>query len=180
MIRYRRDLWRVIEDLPVSAAAEVGVAEGYFSAEMLAWPIALKRVFMVDRWAHVTIAGDSANPQVWHERNMDAALTRVSCFGERAVVLRGDSVKMADKVFDGSLSLVYVDADHSYEGVKADINAWYVKLVVGGVMAFHDFEATQYGVKRAVKEFCDKRGLPLHHLPEDKLEDAGAYFYAIC
>lgn len=178
MIRYRRDLWRLLADFPVKAAAEIGVAEGYFSAEMLAWPIQLERVYMVDRWCKAEVAGDSSNPQEWHDKNKEAAIARVAPYGERAVVLQGNSVEMAIRVADKSLSLVYIDADHSYEGVMADAVAWFPKLVDGGVMAFHDFEAPHYGVKRAVQEFSKAWNLTLHLLPEDKPEDAGAYFYA--
>jgi hypothetical protein len=36
--------------------------------------------------------------------------------------------------------LVFVDGDHSYEGVKADWEAWHHRVQVGGYMAFHDFQ----------------------------------------
>ena len=177
-IRYRRDLYQLIKDHPCRKAAEIGVAEGYFSAEMLAWPINLETVYMVDRWyCYLQQKGDASQPQAWHDRNLAAALERVSPFGTRAVLLRGDSVVMAQKVEDRSLSLVYIDADHSYEGVWRDIHAWRQKVAPNGVMAFHDYEAPQYGVKRAVQEYCRLWDVTLHLLPEDAVNDAGAYFY---
>jgi hypothetical protein len=174
-IRYRRDLWRLTEGYP-GDAAEIGVAEGFFSADILRMPVNFPIVYMVDRWACFPgQKGDGGHPQDWHDANYKAAVERVKSFGSRAKVLRGDSKEMAFKVPPMSLRLVYIDCDHSYEGVMGDICAWLPKLLPGGVMAFHDFEMPQYGVKRAVEEFCKNR-YQIHYLPEDRLEDAGAYF----
>jgi hypothetical protein len=56
-----------------------------------------------------------------------------------------------------------------------DIANWFRKLKKGGIMAFHDYEAPQYGVKPAVKEFANRNDYLIHLIPEDKPEDAGAY-----
>jgi hypothetical protein len=174
-IKYRRDLWQVVP--AVGDAVEIGVAEGYFSTDILAWPIRFPRVYMVDRWESVTTQkGDASNPQRWHDKNLADAQARVAQYGERAVFLRGGSVAMADQVPDGSLALVYIDGDHSYEGCLRDIVAWFPKLGPGAVMAFHDYENPVYGVKRAVTYFVESHQLPIRLLPEDKMEDAGAYF----
>jgi len=48
---------------------------------------------------------------------------------------------------------VFVDADHSYEGVKADIEAWRPLIVPGGILAGHDYDSNDFpGVVRAVIE----------------------------
>lgn len=166
-IKYRRDLNQIIDlKLP---AAEIGVAEGYFSADILRWGV--PKLYMVDAWKTLNVSGDGGSPQEWHDKNCQDAVNRVKEFGKKAVILRGLSVEMAKKVKDNSLGYVNIDCDHSYEGVKKDIEAWFPKLVKGGVMSFHDYENPAYGVKRAVKEL----GKEIHLLPEDKMEDAGAY-----
>lgn len=177
-IQYRRDLWRLLfrEGL-VGGIVEVGVAEGRFSKEMIEWPVYLANLFLVDRWAEVPgVRGDSANPQSWHDKNFEGAKERMAQYGSRVVFLRGESIQMAHAVADESLMLVYIDADHSYRGVMADIKAWRPKLVPNGIMAFHDYENPQYGVKQAVAVYCGEWGLKIHLLPEDKPEDAGAFF----
>jgi hypothetical protein len=165
-----------LEDLE-GDAAEIGVAEGNFSAEILSWPINLPRVYMVDRWACFPgQKGDGGFPQSWHDKNLAAAQERVAQYNERAVFLRGNSTEVSLRVPDKSLRLVYIDADHSYSAVIWDIAIWRAKLVPGGVMAFHDYESPQYGVKRAVKEYCRMNQLVIHPIPENKPQDAGAYF----
>ena len=39
---------------------------------------------------------------------------------------------------DSRFSLVFIDADHSYEGVKADFSLWGPMIFEGGLVAFHD------------------------------------------
>ena len=174
-IRHRRDLWKLFTPPVPGGAAEIGVAEGLFSADLLAMPCQFPVVYMVDRWRSVpSQKGDAANSQAWHDKNMAEAIARVAKYGDRAIQLRGNSTEMADSVANNSLALVYVDCDHSYDGVRDDIRAWFPKLMSGGVMAFHDYENPGYGVKQAVKDFCLNR-YEIHLLPEDKQEDAGAY-----
>jgi len=44
----------------------------------------------------------------------------------------------AAALFDRSFIFLFIDADHSYEGVRADFDAWSDKLLPGGIVAFHD------------------------------------------
>lgn len=178
MIKHRRDLWKILVQ---GNAAEIGVAEGLFSGDMLEWPCNFPIVYMVDRWKHVSIKGDSAQPQSWHDANWLAAYNRTRKYGARAVILRGESVEMAKEVPDKSLSLVYIDADHSYAGVISDVRAWRSKLLSGGVMAFHDYENSAYGVKMAVQDSLSFMRLTneiadFGLLPENSINDAGAWF----
>lgn len=49
--------------------------------------------------------------------------------------------------------LVFIDANHSYEAVKADIEAWLPVVKPGGVMAFHDYRTSTFpGVTKAIHE----------------------------
>lgn len=61
-----------------------------------------------------------------------------------------DAVKFFE---DGSAFMVYIDAHHAYESVKADITAWRPKVMKGGLFAGHDYGWGGPGlVKRAVDE----------------------------
>ena len=53
-----------------------------------------------------------------------------------------------DEYFD----FVFIDADHKYESVKQDIDDWYPKVKVGGILAGHDYAQTQHGIRKAVDD----------------------------
>ncbi|MES1255082.1 MAG: class I SAM-dependent methyltransferase [Acidobacteriota bacterium] len=48
------------------------------------------------------------------------------------------------------ISLLFVDADHSYEAVARDIAAWAPHVVDGGTIAMHDASTSDCGVAKAV------------------------------
>lgn len=52
---------------------------------------------------------------------------------------------------DQTVDFVFIDGDHNYEGIKADIPAWLPKVKNGGVIAGHDYAGFE-GVRRAVTE----------------------------
>jgi hypothetical protein len=161
-------------DVSEAICAELGVAEGLLSRDILPWGV--KKLYSVDLWeSKPDRTGDVASPQDWHNANFENVKKLLKPFGDRSEILRGDTSAMARYFADLSCDLVYIDADHSYQGVKSDIDAWWPKIKVGGVMAFHDYEMTQYGVKQAVNEFAHRLGLQTYLLPEDALKDAGAY-----
>ena len=53
-------------------------------------------------------------------------------------ILRGDSVEMSKHIPDNSLDLCFIDADHTYSGVKRDIEAYLPKVKNGGYICGHD------------------------------------------
>lgn len=75
-------------------------------------------------------------------------------FGERALVHREKSVAASRNFKNASLPLVFVDGDHRYEAVLADIKAWWPKISHGGVLCGDDFQWP--GVKEAVMHFFSR------------------------
>jgi predicted O-methyltransferase YrrM len=77
--------------------------------------------------------------------------------------IRGDSVEVSKRFEDIKISVLFIDGDHSYEGCKRDIEAWYPNVKKGGVMLFHDCDESSPGVIRAVAEFVDKNKSQIKH-----------------
>lgn len=176
-IKYRRDLYKLLSNVAEAVCCEIGVAEGYFSADMLSWGI--RHLYMVDMWeCSPTMRGDASSPQEWHDRNYTSAMDRVARYAEKFTVLRGPSSRMAQHVPDGSLDLIHIDGDHSFQGVLADLVEWYPKIKSGGIVSGHDYLARQYGVKEAVTHFLRTQGgqIKVKVIEENKPEDAGFYF----
>jgi predicted O-methyltransferase YrrM len=84
-------------------------------------------------------------------------MVEVSSYIEPFVGLTADAaVHFADEEFD----FIFVDADHTYEGVSADFVNWSPLLKSGGEMAFHDSFNPIHGVRVLMKEM-PKRGWKL-------------------
>lgn len=69
--------------------------------------------------------------------------------------------------FDCEFDCIYIDADHTYEAVSADLAAWWPKLKPGGIFGGHDYfehinrQGAPFGLIRAVNEFMEAKGLQL-------------------
>lgn len=85
--------------------------------------------------------------------------------GEQVVALAGPSSQTLHQIDDNSLDLIYVDAEHTYEPVKADAETSLRKLRRGGIMIFNDYTlfdqymGVAYGVVRAVNELVNDHDL---------------------
>ena len=75
-------------------------------------------------------------------------------FSGRADPVVNDSLAAAKQLapLRGTIDFVFIDADHSYDACKADIEAWLPFVKPGGVIAFHDFGSRADGVTRAIFE----------------------------
>jgi hypothetical protein len=72
------------------------------------------------------------------EATYRGAARKLAKFGSRSRILREASPQDALSFSDGQLDFVFSDAQHQYEAVCADLNAWYPKIRAGGVLAGHD------------------------------------------
>jgi len=159
----------------VGEGVEVGVLMGEFSSTLLStWKC--KKLHLVDRWTAYSAKEFTGTSPVQFgndvfEKFYQDTVHRMEPFGERASILRMDSVEAAGRFESRSLDFVYIDANHAYPFVKRDLEAWYPKVKVGGIFAGHDYMDGQghtdnFGVKTAVDEFMSSRMLKLF-LTED-------------
>jgi len=58
----------------------------------------------------------------------------------------------ASKKWKKPISILFIDGDHTEEGVKADWDSWSPHVKKGGVIFFHDADATSPGVEKLVRE----------------------------
>ena len=154
--------------------AEIGFGRGYMAKELLKHPTL--HLHMVDNWLprdqqpqEYINTGDTFAQRCVSlcEQHYERALAVQNENPGRVTIHRADSVAAAKDIPDGSLDLVFIDGDHSYNGCKRDIAAWLPKVKRGGWLGGHDYHnhaEPQFdftGVDRAVDEFARNFGVVL-------------------
>ena len=141
--------WDVVSRLlrNPTIGAELGAHGGRFTERLLA---AHKHLVMVaiDTWT------PRPGYDLYDFPTIEADFRqRMGKFGKRVRPLRMETVAAAREFPDAHFDFVFIDADHSYEAVTADIDAWRPKLKAGGLLCGHDYGHPRFpGVKRAVDE----------------------------
>ena len=69
-------------------------------------------------------------------------------YKDRLIPIQGKSISVSPKV--PNVDLVFIDADHSYNGCYSDIKAYTPKVNKGGILSGHDIDFP--GVNKAVNE----------------------------
>lgn len=88
-----------------------------------------------------------------------------------SILVRQIGANYASQFEDNSVDFVYLDADHKYQPVKSEIEAWYPKVRKGGILAGHDYitgsHIEEFGVITAVNEFIKREQLKLNTTTEE-------------
>ena len=136
---------------------EVGVFTGRTTGYLARHTTA--QIWAVDHWR-----GPAAYPGcdlVVNEKSERRFRRRLNRWiqGGRVVVVKMESVEAAAFLLEAHgpvFDLVFIDASHDYESVKADIEAWRPCVKPGGILCGHDINWP--GVQKAVHEvFPDYR-----------------------
>ncbi len=153
------------QSINAARICEVGVAYGYHAEHLLDNLPSVdyqgvdpylagydpKDPFVADVAA---LFGDT--PQKAMDRLYAAVNAKLNAYNGRGNLLRKPSVTCATRFADGYFDLVYIDGDHTYAGVMADLETWYGKVRPGGILCGDDF--TWQGVYEAVMTFMAAKG----------------------
>jgi predicted O-methyltransferase YrrM len=88
----------------------------------------------------------------------------------RCILHEGDSAQKLQELPEGFFDWIYVDGDHTYEGVKRDIAAAAPRVKPGGMLVFNDYAVWSVssmhrcGVARAVNEFALREKWKMRYL----------------
>jgi SAM-dependent methyltransferase len=125
----------------LAKVAEVGVQEGLFNE----------------------FINDTLQPKELYAIDIDITqYTSRTIIKDNVIPINKPSQNILASDFSSQLDLVYLDADHSYDAAKKDIEILKDIVRPGGLFVFNDFtmfsvhEMLFYGVARAVTEFIIK------------------------
>ena len=113
----------------------------------------------VDTWGG-TIDGSSDLMQPWMLLSCVRNMTQAGVSGN--IRLIPTTTRNAAEWWTEPLDYLYVDADHSYDGVLADLRAWVPHVKPGGLILGDDYGSDMFpGVKEAWDEYEWSAGLTL-------------------
>jgi predicted O-methyltransferase YrrM len=150
---------QAVVDLAIGAGAtsvvEIGVRRGRLSILLAEIPT-LKSLFLIDSWEKDEPLGRENLDPTKVKKNA-RAVKRWAKRDSRVRVLHMPSSEAARRLADGAVDFVYVDGDHSFEGVAADIADYTPKLRAGGIISGDDYNDP--AVAGAVDRFIPNRQL---------------------
>jgi predicted O-methyltransferase YrrM len=128
--------------------AEIG---SYVGASSCCFGVAVKeyqlgKIICIDTWKNDAMTEGEMETRLEFDKN-------TMNFREFIVPICGFSTDVVDQVksYTSYLDLLFIDGDHSYEGVKADWDSYKSLLRVGSIVVFHDFQWAK-GVQKVINE----------------------------
>ncbi len=156
----------LVQLLPKNAViAEIGVAEGEFSQHLVNFSQPQK-LHLIDPWIHQeredyikdknNVSNEEGDRR--HQAVSDQFATEIQ--SGQVEIHREFSYDIVDQFPDEYFDWIYVDAVHSYEGAKEDLERFLPKVKPNGFILGHDYTNhidaldMDFGVVEAVDEFC--------------------------
>jgi hypothetical protein len=179
----RNQLHTVLNMPTKPVIAEIGVFRGEYAEYLLQYfdPDVL---LLIDPWSDTTIcSGDHNGNNVQFFNGSELYNHVLEKFKDNTnVVIVKNTSQDTDIIKQLSLDMIYIDGDHSYEGVKNDLALAMKWVKKGGWVCGHDYcmnfaktsNNYDFGVKKAVDEFCYEHGYFIAYLAYD-----GCVSYAI-
>lgn len=133
-----------LDDNPI--CAEIGTYRGVNAFE-IATHLQPSKLFLIDHYNYSNTT--NKNNITSSEEDLTAARNNLKIFPQAEFIIK-PSVEAAKGFEDNYFDFIYIDAEHTYESVKQDMESWFPKLKPNGLMAGHDFKIE--GVMKAVKE----------------------------
>lgn len=116
-------------------------------------------IFCIDTWNNDAMSEGAWDTYAQFKRN-------TSAYAGFVAPVRGFSTEVVGQIVSrtAQVGLLFIDGDHSYEGVKADWEAYKRLLKPGSVVVFHDCGWAE-GVQRVIEEDAKPRVGSFDSLP---------------
>jgi len=149
--------------------AEIGVAEGIFSTEILN-RMSPDQLHLIDPWISQVNNDYVKDVNNVSQDEQDCRFTKVvNKFKKfsQVIINRAFSIDAAKAFPDSHFDFIYIDAVHTYDAILDDLTTYSKKMKPTGVIAGHDFASHVYarqqgfGVIGAVSEFVKRSNYEL-------------------
>ncbi|MFH1452228.1 MAG: class I SAM-dependent methyltransferase [archaeon] len=130
--------------------AEIGVWKGDNVCHMIE-VLPIKKIYVIDPWIPFSSSEHDMKTMKLAERVTRKKLNK---YGNRIQILKTTSDEAVGLIPE-NMDFIYIDGNHDYEYVKKDIENYYKKLRIGGILAGDDIQNRRIhnGVAKALAEF---------------------------
>jgi len=119
---------------------EIGVQRGENAREILLKWKGCNEFHLVDVWKPLKNYVDTANRPIGEQNQIYEQAKKNCNFPNIKIVFHKEFSSTAVKLFDDNyFDFIYIDARHDYTSVLEDLQIWWPKLKIGGVLGGHDF-----------------------------------------
>lgn len=147
---------------------------GQFS-DVIVNKISPKELHLIDLFEGINHSGDKDGNNIVHANLEEVYHKLKSKYDPNIVYIhKGDSKLILNNFEDEHFDFIYIDGDHSYDGVMSDLIVSYNKVKRGGYIMGHDYMIQRWeGVYSAVNDFYNQYTLKIDYLTNDKCPSFG-------
>jgi hypothetical protein len=167
MIKVFENRIEMVKSLPKNLIiAELGVFNGNFSNTIMEF-CEPEELVLIDLWEDKNIScgdADGNNEEIENGIILYESVKNKFVNNKNVKIHKEDTITALSKYPDDYFDMIYVDADHKYNGCLLDLEMSYKKVKNGGYIMGHDYEQNfdkakktyNFDVNKAVNDFCEK------------------------
>lgn len=149
--------YRMLKSMPKDGVvAEIGVWKGDYSAVLLR-ELEPRQLLLIDPWTYQPdharrwSGGGIAKSQADMDAIYESVVRRFAAHSN-VTIYRSPSATCLRDLVDGSLDMLYIDGDHSYDHVLMDFVLGYHKVRTGGILVGDDWNWEAEDGRRTVRD----------------------------
>ena len=163
-----RNFLPLMLNMPNPKVLEVGVEFGGYTDKYYDWITKMGgRIWLLDLWQ------TEGNDDYFSKREGQVEkgykqIKKKYANKENVTLVKGNAFKKHEDFEDDFFDWIYIDCDHTYEGISKNIEIWLPKLRGGGMFSGHDYDPDpdneffeHMQINRAVNKSFGKRGFEL-------------------
>jgi hypothetical protein len=163
----RNDLIQILQKNMI--ICEIGVFKGEFSQKLLL-ETQPKELHLIDLFEGVMPSGDKDGNNVIYA-DLEIEYKKLCDKYENNDIVKihkGQSLINLNNFSDNYFDMIYIDGDHSYEGVLKDLEISFHKVKSNGYICGHDYSSHKFPqVVEAVNYFINKNNYKIKYITKD-------------
>jgi len=135
---------------------EIGICKGENIVHFLEQTNRIDKIYCIDPYLPYM---DWVGPVTQEDMDLwyDITIKNFAPHADKIVMYKEASDKCVNKFENNQFDYIFIDGDHSYQGVTNDLNNFYDKLKMGGIFSGHDINLPD--VQRALSEFRSTKNI---------------------